>query len=224
MASGATVPWTDVPAPPPRLASLVKTMTWPQGQVIHRIHLDSFDANEFNPGLKGNARFSPIRDASGALIPTIYGGETFDCVAMESVFHDVPFAIGLKTFAKSKLAGQIYSTLTPRRDLVLADLSNTALRGLGIRRTELIDTEKDQYPGTRAWAEAIHAACPNVEGLCWVSRQDDRARAAVLFGDRVATSDLGHAPGASAAVLDPPVYGALLALAGQIQVNIVGSL
>jgi hypothetical protein len=42
-----------------------------------------------------------------------------------------------------------------------------------------LDTEKDQYPVTRLWAEAIHGECPDVQGLCWTSRQDDSARAVV---------------------------------------------
>lgn len=31
---------------------------------------------------------------AGASIPTLYGGTTFDCAAMETVFHDVPIAPG----------------------------------------------------------------------------------------------------------------------------------
>lgn len=95
---------------------------------------------------------------------------------MEIVFHDVPFAVGFKTYDKAKLIGQIASRVIPRRDLSLADLSSTALRKLGVERSQLIDAEKDRYPQTRIWAEAIHAQCPDVDGLCWVSRQDDRAR------------------------------------------------
>ena len=213
---------TNVPEPRSDLGRLVKTMTWPAGQVIHRVHLDRYDGSAFNPGLNGNARFSPIQDAAGTSIPTLYGGTSFDCAAMETIFHDVPFAPGLKTFDKVKLTDQVYSTATSRRDLVLADLSATALRALGLRRSELIDTEKDQYPGTRKWAEAIHAQCSTVDGLCWVSRQDDRARAVVLFGDRIATSDL-VLEGASRSVCgDTDIYTDLLVLADRIGVNIVG--
>jgi hypothetical protein len=35
------------------------------------------------------------------------------------------------------------------------DLSSVPLRKLGVTRKQLIDTEKDQYPATRKWAEAI---------------------------------------------------------------------
>lgn len=216
------IPGTGVPEPRSDLSGLVKTMTWPSGQVIHRVHLDCYDGNAFNPGMKGNARFSPIQDAAGASIPTLYGGTTFECAAMETIFHDVPFAPGLKTFDKAKLTDQAYSIVTPRRDLVLADLSATALRALGLRRSELIDTEKDQYPGTRKWAEAIHAQCPAVDGLCWVSRQDDRARAMMLFGDRTATTDLVLASASQSVSDDTGIYTDLLVLAERIGVNIVG--
>ena len=197
-------------------------MIWPRGQVIHRIHLNLYGGSAFNLGVKGNARFSPIQNAAGASIPTLYGGTTFDCAAMETIFHDVPFAPGLKTFDKAKMAEQVYSTVAPRRDLVLADLSSTALRSLGVRRNDLIDTEKDQYPGTRKWAEAIHAQCPAIEGLCWVSRQDDHARAVVLFGDRVSTTDFVLASATRSIIEDVYLYSDLLALAERIGVKIVG--
>lgn len=43
---------------------------------------------------------------------------------------------------------------------------------------------------TRQWAAAIHAGFPQVQGLCWISRQDDGARAVVLFGDRIGSGSL----------------------------------
>jgi len=220
-AGHAPAPPSGVPAPPDDLAKLVKTVTWPKGQVIHRIHLKNYRSSEFNPGLKGNARFSPIMASDGASIPTLYGGTTFDCAAMETVFHDVAFTAGLKTFDKQKLTDQVYSQVTPKRDLNLADLSATALRKLGVQRNELIDTEKDKYPDKRKWAGAIHTACPSAEGLCWVSRQDDRAFAIVLFGDRLAATDLLPTGGPHSVLADVPVYANLLTLADRIGVNIV---
>ena len=154
-----------------------------------------YGAEQFNPGPKGNARFSPITDASEASIPTIYGGTTFECAAMETVFHDLPFTPGLKSMRKAKLRGHAYSQILPSLDLTLADLRGPALRRIGIKRIDLIDTEKRRYAFTRTWAEAIHAQCADVQGLCWVSRQDERALALIIFGDRVGADPLGiHAP------------------------------
>lgn len=111
--------------------------------------------------------------------------------------------------------------MTPRRNVVLADLSSTALRSHGLRRSDLIDTEKDQYPGTRKWAEAIHEQCPAIEGLRWVSRQDDRARAVVLFGDRISARDLALASVTRSILNDIELFSDLMILADRIGVNVV---
>ena len=209
------------PKPPTDLAKKTSTMIWPKGQIIHRIHLDIYPGDQFNPGLRGNARFSPIVDGAGAAISTLYGGTTLDCAAMETVFHDVPFTSGLKTYDKTKLAGQTYSRLEPQQDLILADLSATALRRFGLRRTDLIDTEKDRYPQTRSWAAAFHATRPDIHGLCWVSRQDDRARAIILFGNRLPAGALVlHSPSLNI-IGTLSVYTDLIILADRIGVKVV---
>jgi hypothetical protein len=211
-------------APAPSLPLSVSLCSWPQGQAIHRIHLDRYGPAQFNPGVAGNARFSPIMDAAGLPIPTLYGGSSFDCAAMETVFHDVPFAPSLKTFNKQKLDRQMHSVLRPTTDLQLVDLSHIALRKLGISRAQLIDTEKSSYPQTRLWAQAIHTQCPSVHGLCWVSRQDDTARAVMLFGNRLPKTDLkaqGHSRGLTDTDGADSAYAQLLAMAERIGLLIV---
>ena len=217
----SSAPPSIVPAPPGDLVNLVNMTTWPKGKVIHRIHPHIYRSNQFNPDPHGNARFSPIKASDGSNIPTLYGGTTFDCAAMETVFHDVPFVAGLKTVDKQKLAGHVTSQVTPKRDIKLVDLSVTALKKLGIQRARLIDTEKDEYPNTRRWAEAIHTACPHAEGLCWVSRQDDRALAIVLFGDRVTAADLAAGSAPQDLLSVDAVYADLVILADRIGVNLV---
>ena len=196
--------------------------TWPASTTIHRIHPELYSADQFNPGPNGNARFSPISDASGTSISTIYGGTTFECAAMETVFHDVPHAPGLKSVAKRKLRGHQHSQLVPSSDLTLADLSSKALRKLGIPRADLIDSEKDIYPQTRLWAEAVHEQCPDVHGLEWVSKQDDKASAIILFGDRLPPSPLQSIAPSVDIVTDAPTYSALVDLADVIGVKITG--
>ena len=208
-----------VPDPPAVLH--ITPATWKAGTTLHRVHLDVYGADAFNPGLKGNARFSPIVNAAGKPIPTLYGGTSFDCAAMETVFHDVPFTAGLKTYAKRKLQGQLHSVLRPTAALTLADLRNVPLRKLGIERKQLIDTEKDTYGQTRKWAAAIHAQHPHIQGLCWTSRQDDRAMAVMLFGDRIRAGVLAL-EGASRSLLDDlAAYMQLLGLADVIGVRVV---
>lgn len=208
-------------ASPPPSTLHISTITWPAGTAIHRVHHSQYGGVQFNPGVQGNARFSPIRNIHGKPIPTLYGGTSFACAAMESVFHDVPFAAGYKTYDKNKLDGQVHSRFDAASGLLLADLASLALRKLGVQRNALIDTEKDQYPLTRLWAEAIHAQCPQVQGLCWISRQDDSARSVVLFGDRVDGQALRQLAPSRSLVGDALAYGELLALAELIGVDIV---
>ncbi|UEC01669.1 RES family NAD+ phosphorylase [Burkholderia vietnamiensis] len=208
----------STPAPPATLH--VTPWTLSSEQVLHRVHSDQYRADEFNPGKKGNARFSPIHDAEGKPIPTIYAAATFDAAAMESVFHDVSHAPGYKNYAKEKLEGQVHSEVQAKHDLKLADLGSVALHKLGVQRKQLIDTEKDQYPSTRQWAEAIHAQHPDIQGLSWVSRQDDTARAVVLFGDRVPKGTLQQVGGSRSLLQDEQAYSELLDLAERIGVDV----
>ena len=103
----------------------------------------------------------------------------------------------------------------------MADLSNTALRMLGIKRGELIDTEKDRYPQTRIWAQAVHNQCPDVQGLCWISWQDDRAQTLVLFGDRVPADALVPTGESEEITKDQDTYSAVVGLADRIGVQLV---
>ncbi|WP_418648288.1 RES family NAD+ phosphorylase [Thauera butanivorans] len=206
------------PKPPATLH--VTSVTLARGQALHRVHSNEYNGDQFNPGLKGNARFSPIRKAKGDLIPTLYAAATFEAALMESVFHDIPHTPGFKQFDKRKLQGQMHSEVQATQDLKLADLSSKPLRKLGVTRKQLIDTEKDQYPKTREWAQAIHAQHPDVQGLYWTSRQDDSARAVMLFGDRVPKGVLKQV-GDSRSLLGEQAYGEVLDLAEVIGVDIV---
>ena len=142
------------------------------------------------------------------------------CALMESVFHDVPHEPGFKSVDKAKLANQQHSTIELTNSLELVDLTSVALRKLGIQRKQLIDTEKDQYPATRQWAEAVHLQCRSAQGLTWVSRQDDSARAYVFFGDRVPTG-IFRPTGASRDLLDSPAYDEVIEMAERIGVYLV---
>jgi hypothetical protein len=196
-------------------------MTLPKGQSLARVHPERFDATQFNPGAAGNARFSPIRNDKGDTIPTLYAGTTLDCALLETVFHDVPYTAGFKSVDKARLSGQVYSTLETHRNLTLVDLTTVALRKLGVTRPQLIETEKDRYPQTRPWAEALHREFPDVQGLTWVSRQDDTARAYVFFGDRIPAGVLSQKGASRDLVGDAATYTDVLNLADRLGVDIV---
>lgn len=174
----------------PIVPTKIKLTTWGSGQTMYRVHELIYAVDQFNPSPKGNARFSPILDPSGNVIPTLYAATTPRGALMESVFRDIPYRTGFKHVDARRLAGRVCSTLSFGRDFQLLDLSKVALRGLGIPPRQLIDTTKAHYPATRAWAGQMYAAHPHVQGFLWSSRQDDRALAVVLFGNRVNPSAL----------------------------------
>ena len=131
-----------------------------------------------------------------------------------------PRGPGFKHYDKRKLEGQLHSEVKVRRDLKLAELGSVALRKLGVPRKQLIDTEKDQHPNTRQWAEAIHAQHPDIRGLSWISRQDDSARAVVLFGDRIPKGTLQQVGDSRSLLQDEQAYAELLDLADRIGADI----
>lgn len=174
----------------PVVPSKIKLTAWGSGKTMYRVHDAIYAVDQFNPSPEGNARFSPILDPSGQVIPTLYAATTPRGALMESVFRDVPYRTGFKHVDTKRLEGRVCSTLNFRADFQLLDLSKVALRGLGIPPRQLIDTTKAHYSATRNWAERVYAAHPQMQGFLWSSRQDDRALAVVLFGSRAKASDL----------------------------------
>jgi hypothetical protein len=196
---------------------------WPADQILFRVHNSIYPAHAFNPSRLGDARFSPLIDKSGTVIPTLYAGSTLDCALMETVFHVVPFALGLKTLSKVKhIKGQVYSRLRPVHDLALIDLTSIPLRKLGIRRSNLIDTPASRYPITRKWALALNDQCPRAHGLLWTSRQDDTGSAMVLFANRLASSALEIVDGPTSLTSDDgSALTEVIALADRLGVLLV---
>ena len=174
----------------PTVPSKIKPIAWGSGQTMYRVHDAIYAVDQFNPSPKGNARFSPILDSSGKVIPTLYAATTPRGALMESVFRDVPYRTGFKHVDAKRLEDKMCSTVVFQTNFLFLDLSKVALRGLGIPPRQLIDTTKAHYPATRGWAEQVYAAHPHIQGLLWSSRQDDRALAVMLFGNRVKATDL----------------------------------
>ena len=160
-----------------------------KGSVVYRVHPDVYSpvrgVIRFNDSDRGNARFSPIRDRAGKIIPTLYAGVTYSCALMESVFHDVPIGEGPTTIDPDHLDPLACSEVETLKELLLIDLTSTGLRHFGLKNADLIDTDAITYPLTRAWAEALYERNPDAQGLYWTSRMQNRAQAFMLFGPRV---------------------------------------
>jgi hypothetical protein len=182
------------------------------GRLFHRFHMEEFHATAFNGTPNGRARFSPIRDANGDIIPTLYGAQTLHCAALETILRDLAYVPQPKHIDMSKLRDIVHSIVRVDESLRLVDLTSVSLTALNLTRRDLIDTDGSWYPYTRKWAEIIHAYAPDAQGLSWVSRQDDTAQVVVLFGDRVKDSTLTQQGKSLRVLFDEPTYSSVLDL------------
>lgn len=183
----------EIPGPARFKASRAFYFDLPMGKDLHRIHSGRFGSIEFNATDLGDARFSPIRTPDGAIIPTLYAAETFECAVSETILRCPDLEpIDPETGARVSIAirphkwrASVHSTLQANRDLHLVDLTAQGQRRLGIDRNALLAGPTATYPTTRAWAEAIHRDCPDAHGLYYTSHQFGPKFAIMLFGDRV---------------------------------------
>lgn len=142
---------------------------------------------------------------------TLYGASTFNGAVSETIFHNVPVR-GYRGILASSLRPLQASTLQCRRALRLVDLRGFGLQRLGVTRRELIDSNPDSYPVTRAWAASLYQAVEDADGMIWVARQHDTSEAILLFGTRVEQGDLE--------MIAPPRH---LAPAGKIEPDVLAA-
>lgn len=158
------------------------------GTTLFHGHRRAYGATIFNPGPRPAGRFSFFPTDTGASVPAFYAGLTEKVAVAETFLHDVPLRGGQTTWAEQDL--RIISAVRCSRELRLGQLHGAGLRRLGLKPRGLTDTESDEYPRTVRWAAAIHAAHPGLDGLVWMSARWNTSKAAVLFGDRVTSTEL----------------------------------
>ena len=173
----------------------------PGGTVLHRVFtaVPGRTATTFNPSLGSATRFAPLQ-ASGPggsrrAIPTLYAGLSFEAAVFETVFRDIAPAPLPRRVREAAFTGCAYVELTVRRSLELGPLFNQNLKLLGQTRQSMIECHgAAAYMETARWAEVIHGCHAGLQGLAWMSRQQDSELAVLLFGDRVQEADLDAGP------------------------------
>jgi hypothetical protein len=143
----------------------------PAGGEIVRVHRRRFAPTEFN-----TPRALPL---GNPVVPTLYAARDDQTALLESLFDDVPLD-GTRQLARAALAERVLSRLVPARELRL----------LTLRDRELIEAPASGYRSASDWAEALHDAAPEADGLIWMARRGSDRPAMVLFGDRIAAGEL----------------------------------
>ena len=207
---------------PPKETLRASLLDWSTSDPIYRVHQARYKADEFNAYPNANARFSTLIDfATNNVVPTLDAGLTLDVALMETVFHNVPYAAGLKTLSKRSYSGHNASSLLVSGRLVLIDLGSVALHRLGIEPSDLTFSSASTYPATREWARRLHDENQSTQGLIWPSRQQNTSQALMLFGDRVPAGTLQTISTMSLIEADGSSCTQILELARKMDVEIV---
>ncbi|WGX94338.1 RES family NAD+ phosphorylase [Nocardioides sp. L-11A] len=166
------------PAPPDVFDPAVARVE--AGERLYRVHSNTRGALEFNPGVGSPTRFAFFEDEAGGTVPVLYAAAAQDGAVAETLLHDVPIGGGLLGY--DDYASKVMSRIVVSRRLRLAMLHGLGLRRLRVTADQVTSSPASRYAGTVAWARAAHEA--GLDGLVWMSRQCNDARAYVFFGDR----------------------------------------
>jgi hypothetical protein len=188
-----------VPRPPADVDPQIER--WGAGRAIVRCHAPKYHERQFNETTH-LARFRPLVHA-GELVPTIYGADDFAGAVSETVFHEVPVRGPNRRILRSAIDRWVWSEVAPTRDLSLVVLHGTGLRRVQVTHGDLIECDASEYADTVPWSVALHDAASAPDGLCWRSRQHNDSLALMLFGSRVAETDLAVVRAAESLALRP---------------------
>ena len=135
-------------------------------------------ATAYNP-TQSVTRFTPVRDARGAVLAYLYVGESDAVAIAESVLHDVTGRT--RVVMEAKLFTLALSEVTLTRDVTLVDLTGHGLMRVRQSLASLIATSPSDYPRTAAVAEELLGRAQSAEGLLYPSRMFPTGRAAILY-------------------------------------------
>lgn len=161
----------------------------PAGDLLYRVLTATRKPTEFNPGIGAQSRFGYFGDPA---VPIMYAAETEDAAVAETLLHDIPVDGGELPY--DRYARKVLVRLAITRDLRLAVLHGMGLRRVKVIADDVTSSPASTYPTTVRWAEAAHGI--GLDGIVWMSRMCNDARAYVFFGDRCAdafTQDPTHA-------------------------------
>jgi hypothetical protein len=169
------------PSPPEPFDPLTETI--PAGSVFYRVHEPAFpdgsgnDGTVPNPGYGKPTRFAFFGDPP---VPVLYLADKPEGAVHESILHDAEPG---SFIPRVRWRTKVLSAITVRTDLEVAVFHSDGLRKFNLYAHNLTDTDATRYPQTVHWAEA--AWCAGAQGVSYMCRHYNTARALCLFGDRL---------------------------------------
>jgi RES domain-containing protein len=167
---------------PGRLSPAIEVLN--AGSTLIRVYQRRFGPVDFNRG-DAVARFRPIRDTSGAVVPTAYGAHDQETAIAEAVLRGVSAldrGSPRRRLFSLEVDGLDMARLRTNRPLRLVRLHGLGLTRLNLLREHVIDNPESEYDYTAAWAQTLYGHRSRPHGLVWTSRQNDTSRALILWG------------------------------------------
>ncbi|WP_395792461.1 RES family NAD+ phosphorylase [Aquimonas sp.] len=168
----------------PHIPTTIPTLeltTIKKDQALFRVGINIFPANAWDSRSfpLANYRFSPLVDSTGSLIPVSYCGITPEVAILESVLR---FEVSGGVVEASELAGKFLAEVVLTRDICLIPLEGPAARALGEGTAAAIGhCPASEYMKTRDWASQLLAAHPQADGILWISRQELKNSALMIW-------------------------------------------
>jgi len=174
-----------------QLAKDLQVETWEEGERLVRVYHRDHGAQGFNP-TPSSARFRPVRNAEGDVIPTAYGAADVETALAETLLRgvDALAAESQRQLFVKEVTGIEMAVVVPKKEIVLARFRGQGLTRLKLRRSDVIDCEAIRYPYTAEWGQAVFDCPVDVGGIVWTSRQSDAERAVMLWEGPVDPKDL----------------------------------
>jgi RES domain len=156
-----------------------QTATLDVGTQLYRVFTaaEGRTATTFNRGFGAPTRFGFF---GTPVIPVLYAAATEEAAVAETLLHDIPVSGGILPY--DKYARTVVARLEVARPVRAAILHGLGLRRLKVTAADLTASGAETYPETVKWAQAAHDA--EFDGLVWMSRLCNDAKASVFFGDR----------------------------------------
>jgi hypothetical protein len=157
----------------------------PAGTELVRVYDRQRGPLEFNP-TSSSARFRPIDDRHGAVVPTAHLASDVETALAEAVLRGMS---ALHDGARPRLYGLQVDPLDLcivrlTRAVRVVRLHGAGLTRLGLLREHVIDCPEADYPYTARWAQALWGSRSRPHGMAWTSRQNDSGRAYVFWAGR----------------------------------------
>ena len=156
-----------------------QTATLDVGTQLYRVFTgaEGRTATTFNPGFGAPTRFAFFGTPA---IPVLYASATEEAAVAETLLHDIPVSGGILPY--DKYARTVMARVQVARPVRVGVLHGLGLRQLKVTVADLTASGAETYPETVKWAQAAHDA--EFDGLVWMSRLCNDAKAYVFFGDR----------------------------------------